>query len=128
MSYSTAVKFTLDSGDVDFYDDEMCQISEIPEQDIIVHKSQQSYVTVKIYDTQYKAWQLIVSDERYDTQSRLLQVIGEEDEMVFYPHYQYDAATSYNVVLVPDEVRKVYAFGDREALLQVTFSLLESSK
>ena len=128
MSFKVATRFTLDSGNVDFYDGEMCQVVEIPEQDIIVHKSQQSYVTVKIYDTQYKAWKLTISDENYDTQSRLLQVINEEDEMTFYPHYQYNSATSYNVILMPDEVKKVYTFGEREALLQTTFNLLESSK
>ena len=122
-----SVKFTLDSGDVLFYDEEMCEVSEIPDQNIIVHKSQQTASTVKIYDSQYKQWQLTVDDLWWDTQSRLMQVINEVNEMVFYPHFQYDT-TGYNVILVPDEVKKVYAYGGRKAMIKTTFNLLESSK
>ena len=125
---STAIKFTLDSGDVDFLDDEMCSIVEAPEQNIIQHIAQQKASTVKVYDTQYKSWKLTIQDVHYGTLSRILEVINEESEMVFYPHYQYDSGTSYNVVLVPNEVSKNYAFGERAALLMVTFNLLESSK
>lgn len=127
MSYGIATKFTLDAGDVDFYSDEMCLVTEYPEQNIIVHQAQQTKSTVKVYDTQYKAWQVTISDERQGTQAKILSVIAEEDEITFYPHYLY-AATSYKAVVVPDEVKKTYTFGEREALLKVTFNLLESSK
>ena len=72
-----SAKFTLDSGDVIFYDEEMCEVAEVPDQNIIVHKSQQTASTVKIYDSQYKQWQLTVDDLWWDTQSRLLQIINE---------------------------------------------------
>lgn len=125
--FNIATKFTLSSGDVDFYDGEMCQVLEMPEQNIIVHNSQQKAATVKVYNSQYKAWRLTILDENYDTLTRILQVINEENEMTFYPHYSY-ATTSYKVILVPDKVEKRYTLGEREAQLSVTFNLLESSK
>jgi len=122
-----AIKFTLDSGDVDFYDEEKCEVLEVPDQNIIVHKSQQTASTVKIYDTQYKTWQVTIEEYNPETQANLLSIIEESDEMVFYPYYQYDSSISHNVILVPDEVRKVYAYGEREAFVRTTFNLLESS-
>ena len=125
---NVAVKFTLDSGDIDFYDQELCEIQEIPDQNIIIHKSQQTASTVQVYDTQYKQWRLTIEEARPETQDNLLSVIDEENEMTFYPHYQYDSSVNYNVILVPDEVRKVYAYGERQAFVRTTFNLLESSK
>ena len=122
-----AVRFTIDAGNVDFADEEMCEVMEMPEQTIIAHESQQSASYVKVYDTQYKMWQLTIQDVN-DSLARILQIINEFDEMVFYPHYQYDSGVYYNVILIPDEVKKVYAYGGREALLHTTFNLLESSK
>jgi len=127
MSFQIAIKFTLGAGDIDFYDNESCQVVEMPEQNLIVHQAQQSAATVKLYDTQYKTWQVQITDDRYETQANILSIINEENEMTFYPHYQY-ATTSYKVILVPDEVRKVYTYGEREALIATTFNLLESSK
>lgn len=125
---NVAVKFALDGGDVDFHDDEMCALAEIPEQDIKVHKSQNRKSTMMVYNSQYNSWQLQIGEERYDTQSNLLQVINEKDEFTFYPHYQYNPATTYKAVLLPDEVKKTYTYGEREALLKINFSLLESSQ
>ena len=125
---STAMKFTLDSGDVLFTDDELCQVREMPEQTIIAHKSQQTANFVQVYDAQYKKWQVSILDVTGTTQGRILQIINELDEMVFYPHMEYDSSVSYNVILLPDEVKKYYAFGRREALNKTTFNLLESSK
>ena len=125
---NVAVKFTLAGGDVDFYDEELCEIQEVPDQNIIVHKSQQTASTVKVYDTQYKQWQLTITGARPETQENLLSVIDEMDEMTFYPYYQYDPSVSFNAILVPDEVRKIYAYGERQAFVRTTFNLLESSK
>ena len=124
---STAIKFTLDSGDVTFTDQEMCEVREIPEQTIIAHKSQQTASTVQVYDNQFMMWQVTIQDVD-DTLTRIMQIVNEKNEMTFYPYYQYNPSTSYKVILVPDEVKKVYAYGGRQALLYTTFNLLESSK
>ena len=124
---STAIKFTLDGGDVTFTDQEMCEVREVPEQTIIAHKSQQSASTVQVYDSQFKMWQVTIQDVD-DTLSEIMQIINEKDEMVFYPYFQYDPSANFKVILIPDEVKKVYAYGGRQALLYTTFNLLESSK
>jgi hypothetical protein len=123
---TVATKFTLDAGDVDFYTYEMCSVAEFPQQAIIVHNAQQKAATVKVYDDQYKTWQLTISDEYADTWDKIQDVIDENDEMRFYPHREYSETTHYNAILLPDEIKKVYTFGEREALLKVTLNLLES--
>ena len=122
------LKFTLDSGDVYFYDEEMCAVSELPEQNLIVHPSQQSAPTVKVYDSQFKTFQIAIEDAKYETLENVQKIVDEKNEMTFYPHYQYSASTSYKVILIPNEFRKVYAYGEREAMLQISLNLLESSK
>ena len=122
------MKFTLDSGDVLFTEEELCQVREMPEQTIIAHKSQQDASFVQVYDTQYKKWQVSILDVTGTTQGRTLQIINELAEMTFYPHMDYDSTVSYNVILLPDEVKKFYSFGRRAALNKTTFNLLESSK
>ena len=121
------MRFTLAGGDVDFSDAELCDVAEMPDQEIIAHKTQQEAHFVQVYNTQYKRWQITIKDAE-DTQSRLMQIFEEKDEMVFYPHFGYNSATNYNVVFEPDEIKKVYTFGRKQALVETTFTVLESSK
>ena len=128
MIHDTSIKMTIDGSDTIFYADEVRQVTEMPEQNIIVHQSQQKAATVKVYDTQYKAWNISISVVRGDTWTRLLTIINSEDIITFYPYYTYDASSSFNAILVPDNVEKRYTFGELEARVLVTFNLLECSK
>jgi len=125
---TTSIKMTIGGNDTLFYADEVREVVELPEQNLIVHQSQQKAATVKVYDSQYKTWNIQIAIMRGDTWTRLLTVINSESIITLYPYFTYDSSTSYNAVLIPGNVEKRYTFGELEARVVVTFTLLECSK
>lgn len=123
-----AIKCELASGDVYFYDDEVVEVEERPNENIAVHRNQTSDFHLYSFSSQYMSLYITLRDVRSGLRSRFDQLFDENAEFTIYTNLLWDNTESYNVILIPEKVDLSYFMGEREGDLVISFQLLESSK
>jgi len=71
--------------------------------------------------------EVLIQEQYNTTRTRIDQLKAITVEMSCYYQYQLAAIARKKVVLFPDNVKKVYRFGEREVRTH-SFTLIESSK
>ncbi len=125
----TAIKFTLTSGDVDFYKEEILNHDDQPQQEIEIQRNQQGGPVLFFKGQSWNVMPIIFIEEWASTRDKIQRLIDEEDEMTLY--YAYASAgveKSLNVILIPSGIKEVRFYGDREAKNRHVLTFLESSK
>lgn len=120
---ATGIKFTISGSDTDFEVDEVESVEILPVQSFIVQERQN--IKPNLY-YEGNTWMTLSIEllERWKTSlAKITTVIEAEVEMTIYPYYAYDTGRSYSVVLLPDNIIKIYRYGERKAsvLHQLTF-------
>jgi len=129
MAQVIAVRFTLGSGNVDFYEDEIEEVPVTNKQDFRLLENP-SGVPNMFIEGDANIIITITFIEKRDTRSKINQVIDEKDEMTIYPFYGNDSSASYSVILYnPQGIKrtKIYRFGELEADVIHRLTFLQSS-
>ena len=112
MSETINIKFTIESGDVDFYDEEVLGVNQRVWQ---ANEQQESQYVVPAFLEISDSWYIYTVTFLLKTKgtiTKINQLIDEEDTMTFYHEYKYNNSTSDVVMLDPDNIIERYAFGN----------------
>jgi hypothetical protein len=127
---TVGVRFTLASGDLDFFDDEILDIQIIDDMLMELLRNQIGPPFVRYEGDSWKAV-VITFIERYSTtKAKIDQLIDEDDEMTLYPDYAYAGSDNpVTVIFFPNGMTHVYRyhFGELAANVQHKLTFLESS-
>jgi len=112
MAETVNIRFTLESGDVDFYDEEVLSVNQSTWQ---ANELQESQFVVPAFLEMSDSWYIYTVEFLLKTKTTITkidQLIDEDDTMTFYYEYKYNPATTDVVMLDPDNVIERYAFGN----------------
>lgn len=128
MSYRVAVRIDIDGNLIDFYQEEIKLVVIAPKQSYELQERQDLPPNLILFGD---VWRNIVVNfyERWAfTQSKIFQVLDANKEIIIYPYYLYNSSLHYHVIVLPDNIRKVYRYGELEASIEHYITFLESSK
>ena len=122
-----AVRITLASGNVDFYEDEIIDVRRFPVKDIDYKINDDALPTL---ENKGDVWNTIEIDflEFYKTtKAKIQSIIDEKTTMTVYYCYQYNSATNVTAFLIPDVNEFHFFAGEETALNQHTLLFRECS-
>lgn len=120
MSSTVGIRFTLDAGNVDFYKEEIEDISFMPAQAQEQQSPSQGLPYIYAQGDVYNSIEIEFIEEYSTTKAKIDQLIDEDDEMTLYYQYAFDSSEAKTVILAPDERIKTYTYGE---LLKMTHKL-----
>ena len=124
MGLVIGIKFTLDSGDVDFYKEEVANIQLLPNREIQIQEPQKGLPNLYLASDVYNVIRITFVEYFSTTLDKIKQIYNENDIMTLYYQYSYSPTTSKSVILFPEEMVKTYSLGEH-AKTSHTFNFLE---
>jgi hypothetical protein len=109
---ATAVRFTWGSTTVNFSDEEIRAVRYGLGKEMAVMNNQTGPPNIYALSGVMGELMVEIAETARDTKSRINQVIGAEQELTCYYQYAYAPATTIDVLLIPDNIRKIYNFGE----------------
>lgn len=120
---ATGVRFIISGSNTDFDTDEVGTVTIEPVQSFVLQERQTAKPNLYFEGNTYFTVMLELLEAWKTTLAKVTTVIEAGVEMVIYPYYAFCPSYYLNVILVPDNIRKVYLYGEREAWVshQLTF-------
>lgn len=124
---TTGIRFTISSVNTDFETDEVGQVEILPVQSFILQERQDIKPNLYMEGNTWMTLNVELIEYWKTTLSKITTVINANVEMTIYPYYAYNPAKSYSVILIPDNIFKIYRYGERAALPVHQLTFLQSS-
>ena len=124
---ATGIRFTISGSDTDFSVEEVGAISVQPIQSFKLMERQAIKPDLYFEGSTWKTFTVELVEYWKTTLAKITTVIEAEVEMTLYPYYAYSPGKSYSVILVPDNIIKIYRYGEREAWVSHQLTFLQSS-
>jgi len=127
---TVGIRFTLASGNVDFYDDEVKSITDDYLHDTEVQENQETKPYVYNEGQAWSVFKVEFIERLSTTKAKIDQLIDEEAEMTFYYDYAYSGGTnSSTVIFLPEGKTKRYHYkwGEKDATVTHKLTFLQSS-
>ncbi|MEM2989817.1 MAG: hypothetical protein QXQ02_01375 [Halobacteria archaeon] len=126
--YRVAVRIDIDGSIVDFYQEEIKSVVIAPKQSHELQERQDLPPNLILFGD---VWRNIIVNfyERWaSTHTKISQVLNADEEIIIYPCYFYNPLINYRVIVLPDNIRKLYRYGELGASIEHRITFLESSK
>ncbi len=107
-----AIKFTITGGDVDFTSEEVREVTLGQTQQTAVINNQVGAPYIHTSGNLWHTLTIQIAETKKDTRTRINQIIDEEKEMTIYYNYAYSTTAHIDALLIPDNIRKIYYFGE----------------
>ncbi len=120
-----AVRIVLDSGNVDFYEDEVLDVRQLPEAKIEIKTFDNALPDVQVKSDVWDVLQIMFRETYKTTKAKLQSVINEKAVMDIYYKYNVDDSVYISGLLIPDINEFRYFGGDEEANIEHQFTFLE---
>jgi len=122
-----AIRITLASGNVDFYDDEILDIRRFPAKDIDYKVNDNALPTLENKGDVWNAIEIDFLETYKTTKAKIQNLINEKTTMTVYYCYQYNAATNVTAFLIPDVNEFHFWSGEEAAFVQHSLTFMECS-
>jgi hypothetical protein len=126
--YTTAIRFDCPTaGNVDFDIEEVGKIQLVHSRDFQLLRNQ--FIPPRMYDlgSVYNQLNVELIENYQSTKAKIESLIDEEAEIDVYYQYRYDNTEYKTCILIPDNIRKIYLWGEDAAGVVHTLTFLESS-
>ena len=125
MSKIVAIRFTLTSGDVDFYEEEILGTKPGYLKSFQVQENQDSNPNITYNSDTWKAIEITFFEKWQTTKAKIDQVIDEKVEMTLYYDYAYaGTGNPVSVVYMPEGNTKTYKYYGGELAASVDHRLI----
>ncbi len=125
---TVGIRFTISGSDTDFYTEEVGQIEIQPIQSFALMERQTLKPNLYFEGLTWQTLTVELINRWATTQAKVTTVINANVEMTIYPYYAYNSSKSYSVILVPDNIIKIYQYGDPKAWTVHQLTFLQSSR
>lgn len=126
MAYPIAVRFILGESNIDFYGDEVLDVTEHYVKDTQVHESQTRTVQVYQHGSEVREINITFAEADPDTRAKINQIEESTGTLTVYPYYSYDPAVSLTVIPMFDGDVYTYLYGELAAMGAKQMSFLEA--
>ena len=126
MPYPVAVRFVLGGSNIDFYGDEVLDVTEHYVKDTQVHESQTRTAQVYQYGSEVREINITFIEANPDTRAKINQLEEAAATLTLYPYYSYDATVSLTVIPMFDGDVYTYLYGELAAMGAKQMSFLEA--
>jgi len=127
MANAISAKFTLNSGDVEFYDNELTDVKKTPVQEMEIYFSSSGKPVLKEIGSEWEQYEATIEESYSDTLAKIEQLFDEKALITFYYKYQHDSSANVTVFLIPKKQTKILYFGQQGARIIHTLTFLKSS-
>lgn len=124
---ATGIRFTISAANTDFDCEEVGQVEIAPVQSFIIQERQTVKPNLYFEGSTWLTLNIELIENLKTTLAKITTVINAGIEMTVYPYYAYQPTRSYSVILVPDNILKIYRYGEREALVSHQLTFLQSA-
>ena len=124
---ATGIKFTISGSDTDFDVEESGAVEIAPVQSFILQERQNHKPNLYFEGDTWLMFNVELQERWKTTLAKITTVIEAGVEMTLYPYYAFSPSVSYSVILVPDNIVKIYRYGEREAWVLHQLTFLQSS-
>ena len=124
---ATGIRFTINTVNTDFDCDEVGQVEIAPVQSFLIQERQTIKPNLYFEGSTWLTISIELIENLKTTLAKITTVINAGTEMTVYPYYAYNSGLSYSVILVPDNIIKIYRYGEREALVSHQLTFLQSA-
>ena len=124
----TGIRFTISGSDTDFYTEEVGQVEIQPIQSFVLMERQTIDPNLYFEGLTWHTLTVELINRWSTTQAKVTTVIDANVEMTIYPYYAYNSSKSYSVILVPDNIIKIYRYGDPEAFVIHELTFLQATQ
>jgi len=115
MSWETAVKIVLETGEVYFYDDEVMDVIVTPLKHFQVQANESELPHILSEGDSWMVLQIRIRETKADTKSRVKLVLNDKKEMTVYYALIEDPTKSIKTFLIPDTNEFKYFNGEEAA-------------
>ena len=123
-----ALRITLAGGtNVDFYETEALDLTMEPAPEMEVQENDNELPVVQLRGDIWNVIRVKFLEFEQTTKAKLQQLINAKGLMTLYYEYQYNAASTKTVMLLPDVNEFRYFNGEQEATIEHEFIFLETS-
>lgn len=127
MNSDTGLRFTISAVNTDFRVDEVGSIEIQPIQSFLIQERQNLKPNLYYEGSTWITLNVELSERWKTTLAKITTVINAGIEMTIYPYYAYDTGRSYSVILLPDNIIKIYRYGERETWVSHQLTFLQSA-
>lgn len=124
---ATGIRFTINAANTNFDCEEVGQVEIAPVQSFLIQERQTIKPDLYMEGSTWLTFNIELIEYVKTTLAKITTVINAGIEMTLYPYYAYNSSLSYSVILVPDNIIKIYRYGEREALVSHQLTFLQSA-